>query len=147
MNPQFLDFQWIIEKYRSQGFNITIFPCNQFLLQEPEGNAQVLDMMKYIRPGNGFVPNVGMDVYGILNVNGAERDPLYGWLTHSCGPPQNNWYNRQWYMYNTQDIRDISWNFEKFLIDKTGMPRWRFAPSNWYNGTAVIPYIEKLLAE
>lgn len=42
---------------------------------------------------------------------------------------------------------DITWNFEKFLIDRKGRARYRFNPRNWANGTVVEPYIEKLLEE
>jgi glutathione peroxidase len=42
---------------------------------------------------------------------------------------------------------DITWNFEKFLIDRVGRPRYRFHPSQWDNGKLVEKYAQQLLAE
>jgi len=49
--------------------------------------------------------------------------------------------------WNPIDIRDLTWNFEKFLIDQRGIPRYRFRPGNWENGTVIQPFLETLLAE
>ena len=40
---------------------------------------------------------------------------------------------------------DITWNFEKFLIDHSGQPRYRFHPLVMPN--SIKPYIEKLMSE
>lgn len=51
-------------------------------------------------------------------------------------------------MYNPIRASDIIWNFEKFLIDRNGVPRFRFHPTAWSHGDVVIEmFIEQLLAE
>lgn len=42
---------------------------------------------------------------------------------------------------------DIVWNFEKFLVDRDGRPRYRFHPGNWEGGAVVEPYLQSLIAE
>jgi glutathione peroxidase-family protein len=44
-------------------------------------------------------------------------------------------------------VSDITWNFEKFLVDAKGRPRYRFHPTNWSHGEAVQKYIDELMAE
>jgi len=50
-------------------------------------------------------------------------------------------------MYNPVRANDVTWNFEKYLIDRKGVPRFRFHPTAWANGKVVTPYIEQLLKE
>ncbi|KAK5969926.1 Glutathione peroxidase [Trichostrongylus colubriformis] len=50
-------------------------------------------------------------------------------------------------MYNPVRANDITWNFEKFLIDRKGRPRFRFHPTAWSHGDVVQPFIEQLLNE
>eukprot|EP00050_Salpingoeca_kvevrii_P018074 m.70481 g.70481 ORF g.70481 m.70481 type:complete len:52 (-) comp7882_c0_seq1:265-420(-) len=40
---------------------------------------------------------------------------------------------------------DVAWNFEKFLVDRKGVPRTRYA--NTVNPSNIVPDIERLLAE
>lgn len=50
-------------------------------------------------------------------------------------------------MYDPIRTNDVTWNFEKFLIDKKGRPRYRFHPETWIQGTAIKPYIDELERE
>ena len=51
------------------------FPCNQFLLQEPAANNEILNFLKYVRPAGGFAPTFPM--FQKVEVNGENADPLY----------------------------------------------------------------------
>lgn len=69
-------------KYKC-GFAVLAFPCNQFLYQEPGANAQeILNGLKCVRPGNGFVPN--FPLFQKTQVNGAKEDPIYTFLKVTC---------------------------------------------------------------
>jgi glutathione peroxidase-family protein len=58
------------------GFTVMGFPCNQFGLQEPgDTPEEILNGIKYVRPGNGFVPAFPMFEKG--DVNGAKENPMY----------------------------------------------------------------------
>lgn len=50
----------LIDKYSSKGLSILGFPCNQFGHQENCKNDEVLNALKYIRPGNGFEPKIDL---------------------------------------------------------------------------------------
>lgn len=61
------------------GLNILAFPCNQFLNQEPGANEkEIMNGLKWVRPGNGFVPN--FPLFQKIRVNGAWEDPIYTYL-------------------------------------------------------------------
>lgn len=47
-------------------------------------------------------------------------------------------------MYEPIRANDITWNFEKFLIDKNGIVRYRFHPTAWKNGDIVQKFIQTL---
>jgi glutathione peroxidase-family protein len=50
-------------------------------------------------------------------------------------------------MYNPIKVNDVTWNFEKFLVDRKGRPRYRFHPTAWSHGETVQKYIDELLQE
>jgi hypothetical protein len=43
-------------KYEASGLSTLGTPCGDFANQEPGGNDEILAGLKYVRPGNGFVP-------------------------------------------------------------------------------------------
>ena len=49
-------------------FDIAAFPCNQFDLQEPARNDEILNGLKYVRPGGGFEPNFNASFH-IFHIN------------------------------------------------------------------------------
>ena len=54
------------------------FPCNQFGHQEPSENYELMNTLKYVRPGYGFVPN--FPLVGKLEVNGMYESPIFTFL-------------------------------------------------------------------
>ena len=63
-------------KADSCGLRIVGFPCNQFGLQEPAANKyELLNGLKYVRPGHGFVPN--FQLLEKRDVNGEKEDEIY----------------------------------------------------------------------
>ena len=47
--------------------------------QEPEANGtEILNAIKYVRPGGGYVPNFQM--FKLVDVNGKDEIPLYTYL-------------------------------------------------------------------
>ena len=69
-------------------------------------------------------------LFSKIEVNGPNRHPLYAYLAGEGAAFPG----------------DISWNFEKFLIDKDGQPLARFAPRTTPNDLAVVAAIEEALA-
>jgi glutathione peroxidase len=84
------------------------FPCNQFAKQEPGTDAEILEFAT-----SKF--GVTFPMFHKIEVNGDGATPLYKWLKSE--QPGDG------------DSAEITWNFEKFLIDKDGNVVERFAPT------------------
>ena len=77
---QYTDFNPMLQQNSAQGFKILAFPCNQFYLQEPGENHEIMNGLTYVRPGNGWRPHSDLHIYGKLEVNGENNHPLYEFL-------------------------------------------------------------------
>lgn len=103
------------------------FPCNQFFYQEPGENAEeIYNGLKYCRPGSNFEPN--FPLMQKRDVNGAKEDEIFAFLKASCpsasGVVIDDLNKISWSPVKNDDI---SWNFEKFLIDSNGKPYRRYS--------------------
>jgi len=124
-------------------YDVLGVPCNQFAYQEPGANNEILNGVKYIRPGGGYVPN--FTIVAKVDVNGANEHPLFTYLKSSCGPTKETIGNSAVRFWSPFKTSDITWNFEKFLIDMNGKPRYRFPPSVLPND--IVPVIKMLIDE
>lgn len=70
----------MLEKNSNGTLTILAFPCNQFHLQEPGENHELLNGLKYVRPGHNWEPHQNMHIFGKLEVNGDNNHPLYEFL-------------------------------------------------------------------
>jgi glutathione peroxidase len=125
LTPQYKALQALHEKYRDQGLRILGFPCNQFLGQEPGDESQIKTFCqtKY---------GVEFDLFSKVAVNGDEACELYKQLTSLEVPPAGS--------------GPISWNFEKFVVDRQGNVVGRFSPRTSPDDAELVALIEKLLA-
>jgi hypothetical protein len=64
---QYLQLNALKQKYLGE-LDIAAFPCNQFGLQEPGENHEILNGLRYVRPGDGFIPDFA--------VSGRKRERL-----------------------------------------------------------------------
>jgi glutathione peroxidase len=98
--------------------------------QEPGDNDEILNGLKYVRPGNGFVP--AFPLTQKVNVNGLVGvDPVWTWMKNQCGPavPDVTDIAPSWLPVY---FNDVAWNFEMILVGRNGYPYRRYA-------TATIP--------
>ncbi len=100
---QYAGLEATYQKYKAQGFAVLGFPCNQFGGQEPGTNEDIklFCTSKY---------NVTFPLFDKIEVNGANRHPLYVALAGKDSPFPG----------------DIKWNFNKFLVGKDGKIIKRF---------------------
>lgn len=77
---QYLDFAPLLEQNMQSGFTILAFPCNQFALQEPARDDELLNAIRYVRPGNNFQPHQNLHIFGKIEVNGENEHQLYSHL-------------------------------------------------------------------
>ncbi|KAL8581361.1 hypothetical protein ACOMHN_034439 [Nucella lapillus] len=108
------------------GFHVLGVPCNQFGKQEPGGNGtEILNSLKYVRPGNGFLP--AFNLTEKVEVNGQNEHPLYTYLKSYCPPVDDIFHTAgPGIYYSPYRNSDVRWNFEKFLIDRQGKPVLRY---------------------
>ena len=119
--PQYKEMEELYQKYRSQGLVVLAFPCNQFLGQEPGSNEEIQSFCQ-LNYGVTFL------VFGKIDVKGEQAHPLFAHLTAQAP----GWFGKA-----------IKWNFTKFLVDRAGNVRERYAPTTSPN--KIAPDIEKLL--
>ena len=100
--PQYKGLEQLNQTYRDQGLRILAFPCNDFGAQEPGSNAQIAEFCT-----KNYA--VSFELFDKIHAKGAAQHPLYARLTQAVEPAE-----------------DVSWNFEKFLIAKTGEVVARF---------------------
>jgi len=65
--PSYTGFNALMGKFASQAFDIVGVPSAQFLNQEPGANTEILNGLKYVRPGGGFVPAFGLLQKSMVN--------------------------------------------------------------------------------
>ena len=122
--PQYAGLEQLYERYRSRGFAVLGFPCNQFRGQEP-GTAQEIAAFCASTYGVTF------PMFAKVEVNGPGRHPLFGELTRVAD--------------SDGDAGDVQWNFEKFLVAPDGTLVTRFRPGTQPDAPELLEAIEKAL--
>jgi glutathione peroxidase len=122
--PQYESLQATFDKYKDRDFYVLGFPANNFGGQEPGTEKEIKEFCtsKY---------KVTFPMFAKISVKGPDQDPLYAYLT-----------NKE---INPEFGGDITWNFNKFLIDKKGKIVARFTSKQKPDGPEVIAAIEKYL--
>jgi glutathione peroxidase len=102
----------LYDQYEDKGLQILGFPCNQFMGQE---NKCELDIKNFAK--NKF--KVRFPMFSKIEVNGEQTHPVFVYLK-----------------YNTKDfnekgnLKNIPWNFTKFLVDANGKVVNYYAPND-----------------
>ena len=104
--PQYTGLEALYDRFRSRGFAVLDFPCNQFAGQAPGTDAEIHQFCT-LNFGTTF-PR-----FAKVDVNGENESPLYTYLKQEKGGLLGS---------------AIKWNFTKFLIDREGNVVKRFAP-------------------
>jgi glutathione peroxidase len=120
--PQYKGLEEIYQKYKSRGFEVLAFPCNDFGAQEPGTN----DEIKAFCSSNY---NVTFKLFDKIKVLGKDSSPLYERLTNN----------------SITDNSEINWNFEKFIISKDGKITTRFLSKVDPTDEAITKLIEEEL--
>lgn len=120
---QYTGLEALYQKYKDQGLVVLGFPCNQFGGQEPGTNEE-------IRQFCSSNYNVTFPLFDKLEVNGANRHPLYAFLAGEKSPFPG----------------DIKWNFGKFIIGRDGTIAKRFGSSTTPESDEMKQEIERALA-
>ena len=106
--PQYAELESLYRTFKTDGFVVLGFPCNQFGAQEPGSAAEI---------GAFCEKNYGVTfpMFAKIDVNGPDTHPLYKYLK-KIKP-------------GFLGIGRIQWNFTKFLVDRHGIVVARFGSS------------------
>jgi glutathione peroxidase len=74
LTPQYADLEALHRELRDSNFSVVGFPCNQFGAQEPGTEQQIAQFCS-------TTYGVSFPLSSKLDVNGANRHPLYRFLT------------------------------------------------------------------
>jgi glutathione peroxidase len=102
---QYEGLQKLYAQYADRGLRILGFPSNDFGEQEPGTNSEIA---QFCQKNYG----VTFDMFSKIRVLGSSKAPLYAYLTDT-NP-------------NGRLRGNISWNFEKFLVNRDGQVIGRF---------------------
>jgi glutathione peroxidase len=124
LTPQYEGLEALQKTYGERGLTVLGVPCNQFAGQEP-GSAEEIQEFCSATYGTSFPLTEKLDV------NGANRHPLFDWLTASADADGQ--------------AGEVDWNFEKFLVAPSGAVRGRFRPTVAPDSEELVGAIEVLL--
>ena len=122
---QYEGLQNLYDTYKDQGLVVLGFPSNDFMGQEPGTEEEIKEFcsLNY---------NVSFPLYSKITVKGRNIHPLYDYLTSKKTNPEFG--------------GKITWNFNKFLIDREGNIVNRFSSKVKPEATEVVEAIETALA-
>ena len=123
LTPQYRGLQQLFDRYRERGFVVLGFPANDFRGQEPGTDTEIREFCK---------ANYGVSfpMFSKIRVTGDELHPLYARLTAQPEPIGGA----------------VEWNFQKYLVDRSGRVVARFAPRVEPLDAALVAQLETLLS-
>ncbi len=145
LTPQYEGLEKIYEQYKGQGLVVVGFPANDFKSQEPgtEEEIQAFCTTNY---------GVKFPMFSKITVVGAEKHPLYAALI-AAKPRAVNLSEVPFreklkgYGIDANPEPELTWNFEKFLVGRSGEVVQRFAPDTQPDAPALVAAIEAELAK
>lgn len=123
--PQYAGLESLYRKYKDKGLVIVGVPANNFGGQEPGTDAEIKQFCSRTY-------NVTFPMMSKVSVKGADKTPLYGWLTGATANPKT--------------AGEIQWNFTKFLIGRNGNVLARFESAVEPDAKEIASAVEKALA-
>lgn len=124
LTPQYDGLEKLYERYKGRGFAVLGFPANDFMGQEPGSDAEIAE---FCRSTYG----VGFPMFSKLTVKGDGKHPLYRQLTGMPAPLGG----------------EVTWNFQKYLVDRKGEVVAKFDPRTAPDDPALLAKLEELLAK
>jgi glutathione peroxidase len=120
--PQYAQLQELYEEYANKGFTIIGFPANNFGQQEPGTNKEIEEFCT-----KNY--SVTFPMMEKISVKGDDMHPLYQWLTQKSK--------------NGVLDSEVTWNFQKYLIDEKGNLVKTVAPKIKPNDEQILSWITK----
>ena len=122
--PQYTGLQRLYAKYKAQGFVVLAVPCNQFGGQEPGDPKEI---RAFIKSKYG----VTFPILAKQRVKGEGMGPLFQRLTKTA----------------VGRVRDVRWNFEKFVINRRGQVVDRFSSLTGPESDSLVNAVERAVKQ
>jgi glutathione peroxidase len=122
LTPQYEQLEVLYEKYKENGFVIVGFPANNFLSQEPGTNEEIA---AFCQKNYG----VSFPMMAKISVKGSDQHPVYRFLTSKTR--------------NGFSDNEVTWNFQKYLLDENGHLAMVVPPKILPNDPVVVAWIEQ----
>ena len=146
LTAQYEGLEGLYERLKGQGLVVAGFPANNFKSQEPGSDQEI---QSFCTPSNF---GVKFPMFSKVNVVGPEKHPLYAALI--AAQPKAIAVNDvpfaeklHGYGIETNAEPEILWNFEKFVVSRSGQVVKRFAPDTLPDAPELVAAIEAELAK
>lgn len=142
LTPQYEGLQKLYDTYKHCGFEILGFPANDFAGQEPGTNEEIQSFCT-----TNY--SVTFPMFEKVTVVGPEKSPLYEALITAqpvariADPGFQD--KLRGYGLTVNPAPELTWNFEKFLVNRRGQVVGRFAPDMLPSDPILVQAIESTL--
>jgi glutathione peroxidase len=145
LTPQYEGLEKLYEQLRGKGLVVAGFPANDFKAQEPGTNEEI---QAFCTTNFG----VKFPMFDKITVVGPEKHPLYAALIaaepKAVSVNEPSWREKlKGFGIEPNPEPEILWNFEKFLVSRSGEVVERFAPDTAPDAPALVAAIETELAK
>ncbi|WP_339074890.1 glutathione peroxidase [Teredinibacter turnerae] len=143
LTPQYEGLQKLYADKQGDGLEILGFPANNFMGQEPGSNEEIQEFCSL-----NF--NVSFPMFEKISVLGDDKHPLYDALTDAQPSAEGDGPFREklkGHSVERDNPADILWNFEKFVVGRSGEVVARFAPDVTADDPRLVACIEAELAK
>ena len=142
LTPQYESLQKLYSTYHHCGFDVLGFPANDFAGQEPGTNQEI---QKFCSVSY----DVTFPLFSKVVATGEGKHPLFETLTHAqptaiiADPGFKD--KLRGYGLTVHEAPELTWNFEKFLVNRKGEVVARFAPDTPPGDPGLVAAIEREL--
>ncbi len=145
LTPQYEGLERVYEQYKGQGLVVAGFPANDFRAQEPGTNEEI---QTFCTTNFG----VKFPLFEKITVVGPGKHPLYKALIEeqpkAVSLSEVPFREKlKGYGIDGNPDPEILWNFEKFLVSRSGQVVERFAPDTQPDAPQLTAAIEAELAK
>ena len=140
---QYDGLEALYRSHRDQGLVVLGFPSNDFAGQEPGTNAEIQDFCR-------LTYGVEFPVLAKITVKGPHKHPLYQALVEArpqaTFKPDSTLLSRLGGGGAAPAPSEVSWNFEKFLVNRKGTVVGRYGSDTEPQDEVIVSTISRLLS-
>lgn len=143
LTPQYAGLEALYRDKQAAGLQVLGFPANNFKGQEPGSDSEIAEFC-------ALTYDVKFPLFSKISVLGEDRHPLYAALTAAQPAATGEGPMREklkGYGVDPQDKTDVLWNFEKFVVGRSGEVVARFSPDVTADDARLLAVLEAELAK